>query len=122
MNKDTKICASCGRVITWRKKWENCWEEVKYCSAGCRKEKVSSEGNDLEKAILELLGKRSRDSTICPSEVARAFFTEDGWKEKMEEVRRAARWLVDQGEVEILQKGRVIDPSMAKGPIRLKKA
>ena len=40
----------------------------------------------------------------------------------MEEVRKAARRLVDQGEVEILQKGRVVDPSTAKGAIRLRKA
>ncbi len=121
MKNETKICASCGRVITWRKKWENCWEEVRYCSAGCRKKKVSKEGAELEKAILELLGTRSRDSTICPSEVARAFFKEEEWREKMEEVRRAARRLVDQGKVEILQKGQVVDPSTAKGAIRLRR-
>ena len=121
MNKETKICASCGRVITWRKKWEDCWDEVRYCSAGCRKKKFSKEGNELEGAILELLKKRSRDSTICPSEVARTYFKEDEWREKMEVVRRAARRLVDQGKIEILQKGRVVDPSTAKGAIRVRR-
>ncbi|MFN3926243.1 MAG: DUF2256 domain-containing protein [Pseudanabaenaceae cyanobacterium] len=33
----TKICATCGREFTWRKKWANCWEEVKYCSDKCRR-------------------------------------------------------------------------------------
>ena len=118
---ESKTCESCGRVITWRKKWADCWNEVRYCSAACRKRKVTGEGRELEKAVLALLEKRSRDSTICPSEVARLYFEENSWREKMEEVRRAARRLVDQGEIQILQKGKVVDPSTAKGPIRLRK-
>lgn len=35
----TKICVQCGRPFTWRKKWEKVWEEVKYCSERCRREK-----------------------------------------------------------------------------------
>jgi hypothetical protein len=31
-----KICATCGRPFTWRKKWERVWAEVKYCSDKCR--------------------------------------------------------------------------------------
>jgi hypothetical protein len=31
-----KICAACGRPFTWRKKWERCWEQVRYCSDRCR--------------------------------------------------------------------------------------
>ncbi|WP_411826420.1 DUF3253 domain-containing protein [Luteolibacter sp. AS25] len=121
MKNETKICAGCGRVITWRKKWKDCWGEVKYCSAGCRKRKVSAEDAELERAILELLEKRSGEATICPSEVARAFFQDDEWRGKMEEVRRAARRLVDQEKAEILQKGKVVDPSTAKGPIRIRR-
>ena len=34
----------------------------------------------------------------------------------------AARRLVDAGTVEITQKGRVVDPSAAKGPIRIRRA
>ncbi|WP_130285664.1 DUF2256 domain-containing protein [Aquimarina brevivitae] len=33
----TKICAVCERPFTWRKKWENVWDEVKYCSERCRR-------------------------------------------------------------------------------------
>ena len=32
-----KICVTCGRPYTWRKKWEKVWDEVKYCSDRCRK-------------------------------------------------------------------------------------
>mgnify|MGYP001390809752 CR=1 FL=1 len=31
-----KVCVSCGRPFSWRKKWEKVWEEVKYCSDRCR--------------------------------------------------------------------------------------
>ena len=76
---------------------------------------------DLERQILQLLDRRSGNSTICPSEVARSRFPED-WRSRMEQVRRAARRLVVAGEVEIVQKGRVVDPSMAKGPIRIRRS
>jgi hypothetical protein len=35
-NLPSKVCATCGRPFTWRKKWEGVWEEVKYCSDRCR--------------------------------------------------------------------------------------
>lgn len=35
----TKICASCGRPFSWRKKWERVWDEVKYCSDRCRQQR-----------------------------------------------------------------------------------
>lgn len=36
-NLPTKICPSCNRPFTWRKKWERDWETVLYCSDSCRK-------------------------------------------------------------------------------------
>jgi hypothetical protein len=75
----------------------------------------------LESAILELLDRRVRASTICPSDAARAVGDEDTWRELMEPARRAARRLVDRGEVEITQAGQVVDPSTAKGPIRIRR-
>jgi hypothetical protein len=35
----SKICVSCKREFTWRKKWEKNWNEIKYCSDKCRKNK-----------------------------------------------------------------------------------
>ena len=32
----SKLCASCGRPFTWRKKWEKCWAEIRFCSDACR--------------------------------------------------------------------------------------
>ncbi|MDA0995600.1 MAG: DUF2256 domain-containing protein [Pelagibacteraceae bacterium] len=31
----SKICKTCGLPFVWRKKWQRCWEEVKYCSKKC---------------------------------------------------------------------------------------
>ncbi|WP_230592883.1 DUF3253 domain-containing protein [Rhodococcoides fascians] len=80
---------------------------------------MSATDKELEDKIRSLLDARSRDATICPSDVARAL-SDDAWRDSMEPVRRAARRMVDAGEVEITQKGSVIDPSTAKGPIRIR--
>ena len=119
MNRPEKTCAVCGRRIEWRKKWERDWDEVRYCSNACRRRRLSALDRDLEKAILDLVS--SRNGTICPSEAARAV-SPDQWRDMMEESRMAARRLVASGHVEITQNGRVVDPSTAKGPIRIRRA
>ncbi|MCW8843154.1 MAG: DUF2256 domain-containing protein [Rhodobacteraceae bacterium] len=35
----SKTCATCGRPFTWRRKWQAVWDEVRYCSARCRRGK-----------------------------------------------------------------------------------
>ncbi|GAA1479121.1 hypothetical protein GCM10009623_35670 [Nocardioides aestuarii] len=122
MPPESKTCASCGRTIEWRKKWERDWDSVRYCSTACRKRGVSGTDRRLEEAITALLAGRARTSTICPSDAARAVGgdDEDAWRPLMEPARRAARRLVARGEVEITQRGRVVDPSTAKGAIRIR--
>lgn len=34
-----KPCAVCGRPFTWRRKWAKVWDEVRYCSDRCRRER-----------------------------------------------------------------------------------
>ena len=69
-----------------------------------------------------MLDARASSATICPSDVARAVSSEESeWRALMDPVRRAARRLVAAGEVEITQGGRVVDPSTAKGPIRIRR-
>jgi len=116
-----KVCEACGRRIEWRKKWERDFDEVRYCSAGCRKRKVSTSDRALEASILALLDARKGGATICPSEAARAVGGEDAWRDLMEPARRAARRLVAAGKVEVTQGGHVVDPSTAKGPIRIRR-
>ncbi len=117
----TKVCASCGREMQWRKKWAANWDDVRYCSDACRRRKVSTVDRELEDSIRALLAARAADATICPSEAARAVGGED-WRDLMEPARRAARRMVDAGDVEITQRGAVVDPSTARGPIRIRRA
>ena len=35
-----KICIVCKRQFSWRKKWAKDWDNVKYCSEKCRKNKI----------------------------------------------------------------------------------
>ncbi len=119
---DTKVCASCGRTMSWRKAWARTWDEVRYCSDACRRAKVGAVDRQLETAILDLLDERSRGSSICPSEAARRVAGAGDWQGLMEPARRAARRLVADGRVEITQGGRVVDPSTARGPIRIRRA
>ena len=115
----TKVCASCGRTFAWRKKWERSWDQVRYCSDQCRREKPGKLDAALEAAILELLAMRDRGASICPSEAARAVAPE-GWKPLMERTRRAARRLARENKLEITQGGSAVDPDRFKGPIRLR--
>jgi hypothetical protein len=117
-----KICASCGRAIEWRKRWARHWDAVRYCSDACRGRRVSPEDAALEATILELLATRPRGATICPSDAARKRHGDDEarWRPAMEDVRRAARRLVAMGRLEIVARGQVLEPSRARGAIRLR--
>ncbi|WP_100814482.1 DUF2256 and DUF3253 domain-containing protein [Microbacterium lacus] len=119
-SESTKTCASCGREMQWRAKWAKNWDAVKYCSDACRTRGVTTQDRELERTILTLLANRAATSTICPSDAARAIGGEE-WRDLMEPARRAARRLVVAGEVDITQRGQVVDPSTAKGPIRIRR-
>ena len=122
---EPKSCVTCGRTIEWRKKWELDWENVRYCSDGCRRRKPGARDAALEAAILQLLQERGAGKTICPSEAARAVAGGDAreaWEPLMEPARAAARRLVAAGKVVITQGGTVVDPSTAKGAIRIRLA
>lgn len=118
MTPPDRTCVVCGRAIQWRRKWARDWEQVRYCSDACRRSGLRPEDAALEQAILDLLDARA--GTICPSEAARAVDPE-GWRDLMEPARQAARRLVARDMVEITQGGRVVDPSTAKGPIRIRR-
>ena len=36
----SKPCVACGLPMTWRRSWAKNWEEVKYCSEACRRNKA----------------------------------------------------------------------------------
>nr|WP_164471184.1 DUF2256 domain-containing protein [Herbaspirillum rubrisubalbicans] len=37
----SKPCAVCGLSMTWRRCWAKNWEQVKYCSQACRRQRAS---------------------------------------------------------------------------------
>lgn len=78
-----------------------------------------------------LLSTREFPKTICPSEVARALSSAEldalqahDWRATMDDVRGLVWEKREAGEVEVMQKGQVLDvQSLAdiKGPIRVRK-
>jgi hypothetical protein len=113
-------CHSCGRTMAWRKAWAAVWPEVRWCSDACRRRKIRPIDRELEASILQLLAQRTSGATICPSEAAQQVGGQQ-WRDQMEPARAAARRLVVAGEVQILQGSKVVDPSTAKGPIRIRR-
>lgn len=108
--------------MNWRKKWGRDWAEVKYCSEGCRRHAKGSNSRldgQLDLALTGLLADRGAGKTVCPSEVARVVGGEQ-WRDLMQPARDAARRAVARGDAEITQRGRVVDPSTARGPIRIR--
>ena len=73
----------------------------------------------LRSTILDLLGSRAATSSICPSDAARAVGGDD-WRDLMDDTRRVARTLVDEGRVQVTQGGEVVDPARVRGPIRIR--
>lgn len=73
----------------------------------------------LEDAITALLGRRAPGATICPSEAARRV-DPHGWRDLMPDARRVAGRLVADGRIEMTQRGTVVDPATATGPVRLR--
>ena len=77
-------------------------------------------GTRLRAAILALATHRGPDSSICPSDAARAIGGE-GWRELTDDSRSTALALARDGDVEITQRGEVVDPGqLPRGPIRIR--
>ena len=71
----------------------------------------------IQTCLLTLVRDRGPNKTICPSEVARTLGGDD-WRALMPRVRSVGVTLVNAGDIVVTQKGQVIDPQTAKGPIR----
>jgi hypothetical protein len=115
---EPKACASCGRRIEWRARWAKSWDDVRYCSDACRRRKLTTVDVRLEQLLGALVTKAGRQG-VDPDDAARCV-DPAGWKALHEPARRAARRLVAAGVAEIVQTGRVVDPSTAKGDVRVR--
>jgi hypothetical protein len=77
--------------------------------------------DELREAILTLLEQRGPDTTICPSDAARAVAGAQ-FRPLMEPTRQVAAALVAEGRIEVTQRGEVVDLRTVRGPIRLRLA
>jgi hypothetical protein len=114
-----KTCVSCGRRIEWRAKWANSWDDVRYCSDACRRRKLTSVDVRLETLLRALVEKAGRQG-VDPEDAAHCVDPNAG-ETLREPARRAARRLVAAGVAEMVQQGRVVDPSTARGSVRLRR-
>lgn len=81
---------------------------------------MTARDEQIAETILRLLDARAADSTICPSDAARALASDEAtWRALMPEVRRIAAALVADGSLRVTQHGGDVDPLAARGPIRL---
>lgn len=113
-----KHCAVCGRRVEWRRKWARDWAAVRYCSRRCRGRGLDPLDTRMEEALVRLLASRAASASVCPSEVARAV-EPDAWRRLMERAREAGRRLAVDDVVVFTKGGRPVDPSRARGAIRL---
>ena len=74
--------------------------------------------SDLSETLIRLALTRGPEKTFCPSEVAIKLDPEN-WRNHLSEVRIIANQLIAEGFLECTQKGKKIDPTIVKGPIRL---
>jgi len=118
---EDKTCRSCGRRITWRKKWERDWDAVTWCSTACRRRGLTSADLELEERLSRLVRAGSRGLTDVEALAAVQTAGGPAVTPELEDVRRAARRLVAAGDVELLQRGRVVDPSTAAGPVLIRR-
>lgn len=72
----------------------------------------------IEAEILRLVAERGPGRSICPSEAARAL--DPDWRPLLGRVREAALRLLAAGRIEILRKGRPVEPAAVRGVIRLR--
>lgn len=72
----------------------------------------------VENAILSLVEARGAGKSICPTDAARALDAEN-WRARLNAVRNGAIRLALAGKVDILRKGKPVDPTDFKGVYRI---
>ena len=77
----------------------------------------------LRNAILEETEKCEPGRSICPSQVAKAIEPDERlWRRELRKIRHVATEMAQNGEIEILRKGKPQDPhGEIKGVLRLRK-
>ncbi|MCV7085318.1 DUF3253 domain-containing protein [Mycolicibacter hiberniae] len=70
-------------------------------------------------ATICTLVRHRAPGTACPSDIARIVGGAGNWRDLMESVRARAKALAGRGVIDIQQRGHTVDPTTARGPIRL---
>ena len=79
--------------------------------------------DEIAKTIHTLLASRAAESSICPSDVARALVPHDelAWRALMPQIRQVAAALSGQGLLRVTRGDAVVDAKSPGGPIRLRR-
>jgi hypothetical protein len=78
-----------------------------------------------EQAILDILRALGAGKSISPVDAARAMAgnpQDESWRHGLAPVKRAAQRLARAGQIEILRKGKPVDPENLHGVVRLRLA
>lgn len=76
-----------------------------------------------EQTILDVLTARGEHKSVCPTEAARALAgnpSDESWRHFLAPIKLAAQRLAREGKIEILRKGKPINPELLHGVIRLR--
>eukprot|EP00980_Cylindrotheca_fusiformis_P029507 scaffold23496_cov188-Cylindrotheca_fusiformis.AAC.5 len=60
-NLPSKLCVTCGRPFTWRKKWERVWDEVTTCSKSCNRKRRAENRQGRGKNVILTGAKTSNE-------------------------------------------------------------
>lgn len=84
-----KACAACGRGIYRKSASDDMISEIKYCSASCRRNKPTALDRQLERSILEQLGKaRAENRGSLTDDEVRVQFSGREWPALQHEWRQ----------------------------------
>mmetsp|Transcript_25155 Transcript_25155/g.35067 ORF Transcript_25155/g.35067 Transcript_25155/m.35067 type:complete len:172 (+) Transcript_25155:2070-2585(+) len=80
-NLPTKVCVSCKKAFTWRKKWENCWDEVTTCSKRCNGERKKAKRQD------KLSKKLASDNSVAAKQSVKPSNAKNQQQERLRRLR-----------------------------------
>jgi hypothetical protein len=78
---------------------------------------MTPSARQIAQCLQDLAQERGMEKTFCPSEAARRLAPAD-WRRWMPQVREEAALLVAAGKLRCTQRGREVDPSQVRGPLR----
>lgn len=72
--KEAKLCVTCQREFTWRKKWQRCWDSIATCSEKCKK--MRKESNNVTTLTSSTLD-HTREEEVTEGRVKESTFEDE---------------------------------------------